>query len=106
VARTGGNVKSITEQIQHTLNIAKVTAQAKGQPALRRVAPAAVPHHSTPYGQPEVDTQDDDDDEQKVEGGSVREAVLTNLWLTALNQLQPTYPVSGRQAELAPRPLA
>jgi hypothetical protein len=38
-----------------------------------------------------VDTQDDDDDEQKVEGGSVREAVLTNLWLTALNQLQPTY---------------
>jgi hypothetical protein len=31
-----GNVKSITEQIQHTLNIAKVTAQAKGQPALRR----------------------------------------------------------------------
>jgi hypothetical protein len=22
---------------------------------------------------------------------SVREAVLTNLWLTALNQLQPTY---------------
>jgi hypothetical protein len=24
-----GNVKSITEQIQHTLNIAKVTAQAK-----------------------------------------------------------------------------
>jgi hypothetical protein len=24
-------------------------------------------------------------------GRSVREAVLTNLWLTALNQLQPTY---------------
>jgi hypothetical protein len=33
----------------------------------------------------------------------VREAVLTNLWLTALNQLQPTYVQSGRQAELAPR---
>jgi hypothetical protein len=32
----------------------------------------------------------------------VREAVLTNLWLTALNQLQPTYVRSGRQAELAP----
>jgi hypothetical protein len=44
-----GNVKSITEQIQHTLNIAKVTAQAKGQPALRRVAPRRSPHHSTPY---------------------------------------------------------
>jgi hypothetical protein len=29
-----GNVKSITEQIQHTLNIAKVTAQARvNQPA-------------------------------------------------------------------------
>jgi hypothetical protein len=38
-----GNVKSITEQIQHTLNIAKVTAQAKGQPALRRVAPRRSP---------------------------------------------------------------
>jgi hypothetical protein len=37
-----------------------------------------------------VDTQDDDDDEQKVEGGSVREAVLTNL-CSLLNQLQPTY---------------
>jgi hypothetical protein len=40
-----GNVKSITEQ--HTLNIAKVTAQAKGQPA--QGSHAAVPHHSTPY---------------------------------------------------------
>jgi hypothetical protein len=30
-----------------------------------------------------------DDDEQKVEVGQC--AVLTNLWLTALNQLQPTY---------------
>jgi hypothetical protein len=47
-----------------------------------------------------VDTQDDDDDEQKVEGGSVREAVLTNLWLTALNQLQPTY-VRVRKASRA-----
>jgi hypothetical protein len=32
----------------------------------------------------------------------VREAVLTNLWLTALNQLQPHTSGSGRQAELAP----
>jgi hypothetical protein len=31
-------------------------------------------------------------------GGSVREAVLTNLWLTALNQLQPTYVRSGSRA--------
>jgi hypothetical protein len=29
-----GNVKSITEQIQHTLNIAKVTAQAVNQPCV------------------------------------------------------------------------
>jgi hypothetical protein len=72
-----GNVKS-TEQIQHTLNIA--TAQAKGQPALRRVAPRRSPASlDAVRSQPEVDTQDDDDDEQKVEGGSVREAVLTNL---------------------------
>jgi hypothetical protein len=33
VARTGAVMSTITEQIQHTLNIAKVTAQAKGQPA-------------------------------------------------------------------------
>jgi hypothetical protein len=65
-------VKSITEQIQHTLNIAKVTAQAKGQPALRRVAPRRSPASLAVRSQPEVDTQDDDDDEQKVEGGSVR----------------------------------
>jgi hypothetical protein len=32
-----GTVKSIAEQIQHTLNIAKVTSQAKGLPAMRRV---------------------------------------------------------------------
>jgi hypothetical protein len=43
-----GNVKSITEQIQHTLNITKVTAQAKVN-QLRRVAPRRSPHHSTPY---------------------------------------------------------
>jgi hypothetical protein len=55
---------------------------------LRRVAPRRSPALDAVRSQPEVDTQDDDDDE-KVEGG--REAVLTNLWLTALNQLQPTY---------------
>jgi hypothetical protein len=32
----------------------------------------------------------------------VREAVLTNLWLTALNQLQPTYVRCPEGAELAP----
>jgi hypothetical protein len=36
-----GNVKSITEQIQHTLNIAKVTAQARVNQ--RRVAPRRSP---------------------------------------------------------------
>jgi hypothetical protein len=35
-----------------------------------------------------MDTQHDKDGEQTVEGGSVREAVLNNLF-TALNQLQP-----------------
>jgi hypothetical protein len=54
-ARTG-NVKSITEQIQHTLNIAKVTAQAKGQPALRRVAPRSPASLDAVRSQPEVDT--------------------------------------------------
>jgi hypothetical protein len=50
------------------LNIATVTA-AKGQPAMRRVAPRRSPHHSTPLrGQPEVDTQDDDDDDRRWRG--------------------------------------
>jgi hypothetical protein len=47
--------------------------------------------------QPEVDTHDDD------EGRRRWVSARGNLWLTALNQLQPTCPVSGRQAELAPR---
>jgi hypothetical protein len=39
-------MSNITEQIQHTLNIAKVTAQARvNQPCVG--AHAAVPHHST-----------------------------------------------------------
>jgi hypothetical protein len=68
-----GNVKSITE-IQHTLNIAKVTAQARGQPALRRVAPRRSPASlDAVRSQPEVDTQDDDDDEQKVVGQCARQ---------------------------------
>jgi hypothetical protein len=46
----------------------------------------------------------DDADEQKVEGGSVREAALTNLWLTALTQLRPTGPEEA--AVLAARLLA
>jgi hypothetical protein len=91
-------VKSITEQIQHTLNIAKVTAQAKGQPALRRVAPRRSPASlDAVRSQPEVDTQDDDD-EQKVEVGQC--ASSADQPFTALNQLQPTRPVSGRQARL------
>jgi hypothetical protein len=62
-----GNVKSITEQIQHTLNIAKVTAQ---EVPARRVAPRRSPASlDAVRSQPEVDTQDDDDDEQKVEVG-------------------------------------
>jgi hypothetical protein len=95
-----GNVKSITEQIQHTLNIAKVTAQAKGQPALRRVAPRRSPASlDAVRSQPEVDTQDDDDDERRWRVGA-RAGSADQPWLTALNR--PTCPVSGRQAELAP----
>jgi hypothetical protein len=59
---------------------------------LRRVAPRRSPASlDAVRSQPEVDTQDDDDDEQKVEGGSVRGSA-DHLWLTALNQLQPTCP--------------
>jgi hypothetical protein len=98
-----GNVKSI-EQIQH-LNIAKVTAQARvNQPC--GVAPRRSPASlDAVRSQPEVDTQDDDDDEQKVEGGSVRSAdqPLAHCAESAAAHIRP---VSGRQAELAPRLLA
>jgi hypothetical protein len=68
---------------------------------LRRVAPRRSPASlDAVRSQPEVDTQDDDD-EQKVEGGSVREAVLTNLWC-AESAAAHIRPVPGRQAELAP----
>jgi hypothetical protein len=99
-----GNVKSITEQIQHTLNIAKVTAQAKGQPALRRVAPRRSPASlDAVRSQPEVDTQDDDD-EQKVEvGRGSADQPLAHCAESAAAHIRP---VSGRQAELAPRLLA
>jgi hypothetical protein len=103
VARTGA-VMSNPLLSRSTLNIAKVTAQAKGQPALRRVAPRRSPASlDAVRSQPEVDTQDDDDDEQKVEGGSVREAVL--MAHCAESAAAHIRPVSGRQAEL-PRPLA
>jgi hypothetical protein len=101
-----GNVKSITEQIQHTLNIAKVTAQAKGQPALRRVAPRRSPASlDAVRSQPEVDTQDDDDDEQKWRWVSARGSADQPL-AHAESAAAHIRPVSGRQAELAPRLLA
>jgi hypothetical protein len=88
-ARTA-HVKSITEQIQHTLNIAKVTAQAKGQPALRRVAPRRSPASldAVQCSQPEVDNN------RMMTMTSRRwrvgqRAVLTNFW--PLRWLQPTY---------------
>jgi hypothetical protein len=52
-------------------NITKVTAQARvNQPC--GCAPRRSPHHDAVRSQPEVDTQDDDDDEQKVEGVGAR----------------------------------
>jgi hypothetical protein len=90
-----GNVKSITEQIQHTLNY-QGDCTGKGQP-LRRVGRS--PHHSTPYVVSLRWTH------RMMTMTSRRwrwvgEAVLTNLWLTALNQLQPTY-VRCRKASRA-----
>jgi hypothetical protein len=56
---------------------------------LRRVAPRRSPASlDAVRSQPEVDTQDDDDDEQKVEGVARGSA---DQPFTALNQLQPTY---------------
>jgi hypothetical protein len=51
-----GNVNPLLSR-SSTLNIAKVTAQAKGQPALRRVAPRRSPASlDAVRSQPEVDT--------------------------------------------------
>jgi hypothetical protein len=98
-----GNVKSITEQIQHTLNIAKVTAQARV--SLAWVAPRRSPASlDAVRSQPEVDTQDDDDDEQKVEVGQCASA--DQPLAHCAESAAATYVRVGRQAELAPRLLA
>jgi hypothetical protein len=73
----------------------------KGQPALRRAHAA---HHSTPYVV-SLDTQDDDDDEQKVEVGQCASSADQPLAHCAESAAAHS-PVSGRQAELAPRLLA
>ena len=63
--------------------------KVKGQLAMRRVAPRRGPATLDAARHSETDTQVDN--EQIVEGRSVRKAMLTNLWLTALTKLRPTY---------------
>jgi hypothetical protein len=76
-ARTGAVMSNPLLSRSSTPEYCQGDCTGKGQPALRRVAPRRSPSLDAVRSQPEVDTQDDDDDEQKVEGGSVREAVLT-----------------------------
>jgi hypothetical protein len=73
-----GNVKSITEQIQHTLNIAMGDCRQR-VPALRRVAPRRSPASlDAVRSQPEVDTGMMTMSRRWRVGQCA--AVLTNLW--------------------------
>jgi hypothetical protein len=77
--------------VQIALNIADVSAG-------RRTAAGAT-YGSTPHpaslvavaSQPEMDTQVGDMEGPQVAGSSVRTAVLDNLWLADLTQMQATY---------------
>jgi hypothetical protein len=91
-----GNVKSITEQIQHTWILPRWLHRQGSQCC--RVAPRRSPTSlDAVRSQPEVDTRMMTMTSRRWRVGQC-EAVLTNLWLTALNQLQPT---SGVQASRA-----
>jgi hypothetical protein len=79
-ARTGAVMSNPLLSRSSTPEYCQGDCTGKGQPALRRVAPR--PHHSTPYVVSLRWTQDDDDDEQKVEVGQCA-AVLTNGSLNA-----------------------
>jgi hypothetical protein len=78
-ARTGAVMSNPLLSRSSTPEYCQGDCTGKGQPALRRVAPRAVPHHSTPYvvsrGGHRMMTM------TSRRGGSVREAVLTNLSL-------------------------
>jgi hypothetical protein len=70
VARTGAVMSNPLLSRSSTPEYCQGDCTGKGQPALRRVAPRRSPASlDAVRSQPEVDTQDDDDDEQKVEVG-------------------------------------
>lgn len=86
------SLRKAVSSVQIALNIADVSAPATEQPPMRRVAAR---RSSAPLvasvGQAEVDTHPGEQEGRQVEGGSVRTAVLNNLWLAALTRMQSTY---------------
>jgi hypothetical protein len=77
--------------VQIALNIADVSAPAAGQPVRRMAARRTPASLVAVASQPEMDTQVGDMEGPQVAGSSVRTAVLDNLWLADLTQMQATY---------------
>jgi hypothetical protein len=92
-----GNVKSITEQIQHTLN-AKVTAEAGSSQPCVGVAPRRSPASLDVNSQPGVDTQDDDDDEEGWRWWEVRRSSADQPLAHYAESAAAMRPVSGGRA--------
>jgi hypothetical protein len=76
-------------RVQIALNIADVSAPAGQQPVRRMAARRTA--SLVAASQPEMDTQVGDMEGPQVAGSSVRTAVLDNLWLADLTQMQATY---------------
>jgi hypothetical protein len=69
-----------------------MSAPAAGQQQVRRMAARRTPASLVAVAsQPEMDTQVGDMEGPQVAGSSVRTAVLDNLWLADLTQMQATY---------------
>ena len=86
------SLKKAVRGVQIVLNIDDVSAPAAGQQPVRRMAARRNPATLVAVAsQPEMDTQGGDVEGPQVAGSSVRTAVLDNLWLAGLTQMQTTY---------------
>jgi hypothetical protein len=105
VASDCAAVKSITEQIQHTLNIAKVTSPASGSTSHAQGNAVVAPQHSMPHASAWRWTHRTMTMSRRWKVVQ-REAVLNHLAHCTEPAAAHIRPVPGRQALLASRLLA
>jgi hypothetical protein len=103
-ARTGAVMSNPLLADPAHLNIAKVTAQARVNQPCVGVAPRRSHILDAVRSQPEVDTRDDDDDEQKVEVGQC--AGSADQPLAHCAESAAAHVRCRKASELAPRLLA